>query len=240
MKSENPIVYTCFCTDVIHEGHLNIINEAKKYGEVVIGILCDSEMVKYNRFPLKTTEERIELAKSIPDIKEVIVQNDIMYDNIVKELRPDYIIHGNNWSDDSMKAIKKNILNVLDKYGGELIEIPYTFNPTVQKIDRQMREKLAMPELRRGRLKKLLDMVPIVKTIEVHSGLTGLIAEKTVIAEDNYIDQFEAMWISSLCDSTEKGKPDIELVDMTSRFRTINDIMEVTTKPIIFALLSRR
>ena len=234
MKSENPIVYTCFCTDVIHEGHLNIINEAKKYGEVVIGILCDSEMVKYNRFPLKTTEERIELAKSIPDIKEVIVQNDIMYDNIVKELRPDYIIHGNNWSDDSMKAIKKNILNVLDKYGGELIEIPYTFNPTVQKIDRQMREKLAMPELRRGRLKKLLDMVPIVKTIEVHSGLTGLIAEKTVIAEDNYIDQFEAMWISSLCDSTEKGKPDIELVDMTSRFRTINDIMEVTTKPIIF------
>ena len=173
MKSKYPIVYTCFCTDVIHEGHLNIINEAKKYGEVVIGILCDSEMVKYNRFPLKTTEERIELAKSIPDIKEVIVQNDIMYDNIVKELRPDYIIHGNNWSDDSMKAIKKNILNVLDKYGGELIEIPYTFNPTVQKIDRQMREKLAMPELRRGRLKKLLDMVPIVKTIEVHSGLTG-------------------------------------------------------------------
>ena len=205
MKSENPIVYTCFCTDVIHEGHLNIINEAKKYGEVVIGILCDSEMVKYNRFPLKTTEERIELAKSIPDIKEVIVQNDIMYDNIVKELRPDYIIHGNNWSDEK-----------------------------VQKIDNQMREKLAMPELRRGRLKKLLDMVPIVKTIEVHSGLTGLIAEKTVIAEDNYIDQFEAMWISSLCDSTEKGKPDIELVDMTSRFRTINDIMEVTTKPIIF------
>ena len=128
MKSENPIVYTCFCTDVIHEGHLNIINEAKKYGEVVIGILCDSEMVKYNRFPLKTTEERIELAKSIPDIKEVIVQNDIMYDNIVKELRPDYIIHGNNWSDDSMKAIKKNILNVLDKYGGELIEIPYNYN----------------------------------------------------------------------------------------------------------------
>ena len=235
MSSDNPIVYTCFCTDVIHDGHLNLINEAKKYGDVVVGVLCDSEMVKYNRFPLKTTKERIDLVKNeIPDVKEVVVQYDIMYDNIVRELRPDYIIHGNNWAEDSMKVIRNNILKVLEEYGGELIEVPYTFNEKVQKVDRQMREQLAMPELRRARLRKLLDMVPIVKTIEVHSGLTGLIAEKTVIADDEHMDQFEAMWVSSLCDSTEKGKPDIELVDMTSRFRTINDIMEVTTKPIIF------
>ncbi|WP_458456557.1 phosphoenolpyruvate mutase [Methanobrevibacter sp.] len=235
MSSDNPIVYTCFCTDVIHDGHLNLINEAKKYGDVVVGVLCDSEMVKYNRFPLKTTKERMDLVKNeIPDVKEVVVQYNIMYDNIVRELRPDYIIHGDNWSEDSMKAIRKNIVKVLDEYGGELIEVPYTFNENIQKVDRQMREKLAMPELRRARLRQLLDMVPIVKTIEVHSGLTGLIAEKTVIADDEHIDQFEAMWVSSLCDSTEKGKPDIELVDMTSRFRTINDIMEVTTKPIIF------
>ena len=234
MDSNNSIVYTCFCTDVIHEGHLNLINEAKKNGDVVVGVLCDSDMVKYNRFPLKSTEERVELVKSISDVKEVVIQNEVMYNNIVKELRPDYIIHGDNWAEDSMKVIRQNILDVLDEYGGELIEVPYTFNPKVQKIDRQMREQLAMPELRRGRLRKLLDMVPVVKTIEVHSGLTGLIAEKTVIADDEHIDQFDAMWISSLCDSTEKGKPDIELVDMTSRFRTINDIMEVTTKPIIF------
>ncbi|WP_432644742.1 phosphoenolpyruvate mutase [Methanobrevibacter sp.] len=234
MKSNNPIVYTCFCTDVIHEGHLNLIEEAKKYGDVVVGVLCDSEMVKYNRFPLKTTEERMELVREIPDVKDVIVQNKIMYDDVVRKLKPNYIIHGNNWSEDSMKIIRKNIVSVLDKYGGELIEVPYTFSEKIQKVDRQMREKLAMPELRRARLKKLLDIVPIVKTIEVHSGLTGLIAEKTVIADDECIDQFDAMWISSLCDSTEKGKPDIELVDMTSRFRTINDIMEVTTKPIIF------
>lgn len=234
MKSNNPIVYTCFCTDVIHDGHLNLINEANKYGDVVVGVLCDSEMVKYNRFPLKSTGERVELVKSIPNVKQVIIQDDIMYDNVVKELRPNYIIHGDNWVEDSMKVIKKNILTVLNEYGGELIEVPYTFSSEVQKTDRQMREKLAMPEFRRARLRQLLKMVPVVKTIEVHSGLTGLIAEKTVIAEENHIDQFEAMWISSLCDSTEKGKPDIELVDMTSRFRTINDIMEVTTKPIIF------
>jgi len=234
IKSENKVVYTCFCTDIIHEGHLNLINEAKKYGDIVVGVLCDSEMVKYNRFPLKTTKERVDLVKNIPDVSEVIIQDNIMYDDIVKELHPDYIIHGDNWSDEAMIAIKNNIVSLLDEFGGELIEVPYTFNENVQKIDRQMREKLAMPELRRKRLKQLLNMVPIVKTIEVHSGLTGLIAEKTIVATENHIDQFDAMWISSLCDSTEKGKPDIELVDMTSRFRTINDIMEVTTKPIIF------
>lgn len=234
MTVENPIVYTCFCTDIIHEGHLNLINEAKKYGDVIVGVLCDSEMVKYNKFPLKTTEQRFEMVKNISGIKDVVVQNEIMYGNIIKKIRPDYVIHGDNWDEESMQVIRNNIIEVTNQYGGELIEVPYTFNENVQKIDKQMMEKLAMPELRRARLKRLLDIVPIVKTIEVHSGLTGLIAEKTVIADGEVIDQFEAMWISSLCDSTEKGKPDIELVDMTSRFRTINDIMEVTTKPIIF------
>lgn len=234
MKKDNSVVYTCFCTDVIHEGHLNLINESRKYGDVIVGVLCDSEMIKYNRFPLKTTSERVDMIKSLPGIKDVVIQDNIMYDDIVEKIRPDYVVHGDNWSDDAMVAIKNNIINVLEKYGGELIEVPYTFNESVQKIDRQMKEKLAMPEIRRPRLKRLLKMIPIVKTIEVHSGLTGLIAEKTIIADDGHIDQFDAMWISSLCDSTEKGKPDIELVDMTSRFRTINDIMEVTTKPIIF------
>jgi len=234
METNNSIVYACFCTDIIHEGHLNLINEAKKYGDVIIGVLCDSEMVKYNRFPLKSTSERVDLVKEIPGVSKVIVQKNIMYDEIIKEIKPDYIVHGDNWNEDAMIAIKMNILNLLDEYGGELIEVPYTFNEKVQKIDRQNREKLAMPELRRARLRKLLNLIPIVKTIEVHSGLTGLIAEKTVVADEEHIDQFDAMWISSLCDSTEKGKPDIELVDMTSRFRTINDIMEVTTKPIIF------
>ena len=227
-------VYTCFCTDTIHEGHLNIINEAKKLGEVTVGVLCDSEMVKYNRFPLKTLEERIEMVKAIPDVDNVIVQDKLMYDDVIKDFRPDYIVHGDNWRSEPMKAIKNNILKNLEEYGGELVSIPYTYNAEVQKIDRQNREKLAMPEYRRARLRRLFDIVPVVKTIEAHSGLTGLIPEKTVVSNNGVIDQFDAMWVSSLCDSTEKGKPDIELVDMTSRFRTIEDIMEVTTKPIIF------
>ena len=227
-------VYTCFCTDVIHEGHLNIIKKAKELGSVTVGVLCDSEMVRYNRFPMKSVEERVAMIKEIPEVDDVIVQNHIMYDEIVETLHPDYIVHGDNWNNSALVAIKNNITELLAKYGGELVEVPYTYNENTQKIDRQMREKLAMPELRRGRLRKLLNIVPIVKTIEVHSGITGLIAEKTIVANGEHIDQFDAMWISSLCDSTAKGKPDIELVDMTSRFRTIDDVMEVTTKPIIF------
>lgn len=227
-------VYTCFCTDVIHEGHLNIIKEAGKYGSLTVGVLEDSQMIKYNRFPTKTTKERVEMISGIEGVENVIVQNTIMYDEIIDKLHPDYIIHGNNWSDPGMNVIRENIISLLSEYGGELIEIPYTYNPDIQKKDRQMTEKLSMPEFRRGRLRRVMDILPIVKAIEVHSGLTGLIAEKTIVAESEKIDQFDAMWISSLCDSTEKGKPDIELVDMTSRFRTIEDVMEVTTKPIIF------
>ncbi len=227
-------VYTCFCTDVIHDGHLNIIREAEKLGEVTVGVLADAASIRYNRFPTISLEERIELVRGIPGVAHVIVQHEIMYDEVFETLKPDYIVHGDNWSEPSMQAIRANILGLIGRYGGQLVEIPYTYNERIQRTDQQMTAKLAMPELRRGRLRRLLNMVPIVKTIEVHSGLTGLIAEKTVVVDGESIDQFDAMWISSLCDSTEKGKPDIELVDMTSRFRTIEDVMEVTTKPIIF------
>lgn len=227
-------VYACFCTDIIHEGHMNIINKAKEYGQVIIGVLSDSAMIRYNRFPTVSFEERLNTMKNLPGIYDVVVQQDIMYDQIIDNLKPDYVIHGDNWQDGPLKAIRDNVLMLLAKYGGELIEVPYTYSEQVKRADERAKEKLAMPEYRRKRLKQLLNICPIVKTIEVHSGLTGLIAEKTVVENEGELDQFDAMWISSLCDSTVKGKPDIELVDSTSRFRTIDDVMEVTTKPIIF------
>ena len=227
-------VYTCFCTDVIHEGHLNIIEQAHKYGRVVVGALSDEALIKYNKFPTISLEERIKLYEALEGVDEVIVQNSVMYDEVFEKIHPDYVVHGDNWKEGPESAIRENVLKNLECYGGELIEVGYTYNPEVKKIDKQLREKLAMPEYRRKRLRQLLKIRPIVKTIEVHSGLTGLIAEKTVVEHDGELDQFDAMWISSLCDSTAKGKPDIELVDMTSRFRTIDDVTEVTTKPIIF------
>ena len=227
-------VYTCFTTDVIHEGHLNIINKAREYGEVIIGVLSDEAMVKFDRFPAIPFEERMEMIKSAPGVDRVIKQDDIMYDRVIREIRPDYVIHGDNWLLGATKAIRDNVEGLLSEYGGKIIDVPYTYNENVRRIDARMREKLAMPEFRRKRLNRLLKLRPIVKALEVHSGITGLIAEKTVVSHDGMLDQFDAMWISSLCDSTAKGKPDIELVDMTSRFRTIEDVTEVTTKPIIF------
>ena len=228
------IVYTCFTTDVIHEGHLNIIQEATKYGEVVVGVLSDKSMIRFNRFPSVDFDERIRMVEAIPEVSRVIIQDEVHYDSIVESIHPDYIIHGDNWLEGPMRAIRDRAEALIAPYGGKIIDIPYTYNENVKIIDSRIRERLSMPEYRRKRLRKLIDLCPIVKTIEVHSGLTGLIAEKTIVESEGELDQFDAMWISSLCDSTAKGKPDIELVDMTSRFRTIDDVMEVTTKPIIF------
>ena len=226
-------VYTCFCTDVIHEGHLNILREAGKYGQVTVGILSDAAMIKFNRFPTITMNERARIVQETGLADSVVIQNEIMYDKVFADLRPDYVIHGDNWREGPERAIRQNVLDNMRKYGGELIEIAYTHNANVKKIDDNIREKLAMPEYRRRRLRQLIRLCPVVKTIEVHSGLTGLIAEKTIVEHNGELDQFDAMWLSSLCDSTAKGKPDIELVDMSSRMRTIDDVMEVTTKPII-------
>lgn len=228
------IVYTCFTTDVIHEGHLNIIQEAKKYGDIIVGVLSDEALIKYNQFPTISFEKRKELIQALPDVSRVVTQKDVMYDEIIQTYHPDYVVHGDNWKQGPLKAIRDNVEKLLSSYGGKIVDVPYTYNENVKHIDDKIKEKLAMPEFRRKRLKQLLKIRPIVKALEVHSGLTGLIVEKTVVEHEGELDQFDAMWISSLCDSTAKGKPDIELVDMTSRFRTIDDVMEVTTKPIIF------
>lgn len=227
------IVYTCFCTDAIHDGHLNIIKAAHKLGKVIVGALSDEALIRYNHFPIKSLNERIKMYKALDGVDEVIVQDDMLYDDVVKKLRPDYVIHGDNWRQGPESALRESAVRALKITGGELVEISYTRNADVQKVDRVLKEKLSMPEYRRRRLRQLVKMCPVVKTLEVHSGLTGIIAEKTVVERDGKLDQFDAMWVSSLCDSTAKGKPDIELVDMSSRLRTIDDVMEVTTKPII-------
>ena len=226
-------VYTCFCTDVIHEGHLNILREAKKYGRVVVGALSDEALIRYNHFPTISLDERVRLYTSLEGVDEVVVQDDMLYDEVIARLTPDYVLHGDNWREGPESAIRASVLAALGLHGGTLVEVSYTRSEETKKIDRALKERLAMPEYRRKRLRQLVGLCPIVKALEVHSGLTGLIAEKTVVEREGKLDQFDAMWVSSLCDSTAKGKPDIELVDMSSRLRTIDDVMEVTTKPII-------
>lgn len=226
-------VYACFSTDVIHAGHLNIIKEAQKYGDLIIGVLSDEAMIRFDRFPTISLEERMNQIKALDGVKEVVVQHTVSYRDNLNQYHPDYVIHGDNWNHNVQKVIRDQVVAQLKEWDGQLIEIPYTRNEDVAHIDRVMRDKLSMPEFRRKRLKQLLTMRSIVKTIEVHSGITALIAEKTIVEDHGELDQFDAMWISSLCDSTAKGKPDIELVDMSSRMRTIDDVMDVSTKPII-------
>ncbi len=227
-------VYTCFSTDVIHDGHRNIIEQALKYGQVIVGCLSDKEMIRCTKFPTKTIDERIALYRSIDGVDKVVIQDDMLYDDVIEKLRPDYVIHGDNWKNGAEMAVREHVKKLISSYGGQLIDVPYTYSETVKKVDDRLKERLSMPEFRRKRLRQLIEMTPVVKIMEAHSGLTGLIVEKTVVKGlDGRLDQFDAMWVSSLCDSTDRGKPDIELVDMTSRLRTINDIMEVTTKPII-------
>lgn len=233
-RSFMKTVYTCFCTDIIHEGHKNVIAKARELGRVVVGALSDEALIRYNRFPTATLEERMAAYAQLDGVDEVVVQEDMLYDEILERLRPDYVIHGDNWREGPESAIRANVVSTLEKFGGGcLIEVPYTTGEEARRVDRILKEKLSMPEYRRRRLKQLVKLCPIVKTLEVHSGLTGIIAEKTVVERNGKLDQFDAMWVSSLCDSTAKGKPDIELVDMSSRLRTIDDVMEVTTKPII-------
>ena len=229
-------IYTCFCTATIHKGHLNIIAEASKLGDLTVGVLSDREAIRYNRFPVLSEDERLAAVRALPGVADAIIQRDMMYSDVIDSLRPDVIVHGDNWCNPEAPEyfIRQHVEESLGKYGGKIVDVPYTLDPEAKRIDDLDKDRLAMPEYRRRRLRQLIRMCPIVKTIEAHSGLTGLIAEKTVVRQDDgRLDQFDAMWVSSLCDSTAKGKPDIELVDMSSRLRTIDDIMEVTTKPII-------
>lgn len=227
-------VYMCFSTEYIHTGHIAIIKKAKRLGRLTIGVLSDEAVASFRRFPLMPFEERKALVANIAGVENVVEQKTLSYAENIRSLKPDYVVHGDDWVNGFQKPIRQEVIDVLSEYGGQLVEYPYSSDPKYKELDKMHRAELAMPDIRRGRLRKLLNMKGLVTAIEAHSGITGLIAEKTTVLQEGKTYQFDAMWISSLCDSTAKGKPDIELVDMTSRFRTIDDIMEVTTKPIIF------
>ena len=227
-------VYMCFSAEYIHSGHVAIINKARRLGRLIIGILSDEAVASYKRYPLIPYEERKALFSNMAGVERVVTQDSLSYAKNLRELKPDYVVHGDDWKEGFQKPIRQEVCEVLAEYGGKLVEYPYSSSPKYKELDARHRSEASMPDIRRGRLKKLINMKGLVTAMEAHSGITGLIVENTKVLQDGKTYQFDAMWISSLCDSTAKGKPDIELVDMTSRFRTIDDIMEVTTKPIIF------
>lgn len=216
--------------EFIHGGHIAIIEKAAQLGEVIVGVLSDEAIMSYRGYPILTFEERCQIISNIKGVSRVVKKDTLSYDKIIHELKPDYVVHGDNWSEKT----KDKIRALVEEYGGEFIEFPYTDKREYEVFDMRAAQLRNTPEVRRGKLRRALRLAERpLRVLEAHNGITGLIAEKVSIEREQEIRQFDAIWVSSLCDSTAKGKPDIELVDMTSRESTINEIMEVTTKPII-------
>ena len=231
---ESRTVYMCFATDILHSGHIAILKKAKRLGKLMIGVLSDKAVAGYKRFPLLPYEERRAMLESLAGVSQVVEQRTLSYRENLETFQPDFVVHGDDWDSGFQKPIRDEVVSVLASYGGRLVEFPYAQDEKYQALELRARANLSLPDVRRARLRKAIEMKGIISAMEAHSGITGLIVENTVVYQNGAARQFDAMWVSSLCDSTAKGKPDIELVDMTSRFRTIDDIMEVTTKPIIF------
>lgn len=231
---ENRTVYMCFSTDMIHSGHFAIIKKAQHLGKLIIGVLSDEAVASYKRFPLLPYSERKVMFENIAGVYKVVEQKTLSYKENLEKYHPSVVVHGDDWVTGLQKPIRDEVVSMLATYGGRLVEYPYSSDEKYAELEKRARAELSTPDIRRARLKKALAMKGTISAMEAHSGLTGLIVENTIVEEEGGARQFDAMWVSSLCDSTAKGKPDIELVDMTSRFRTIDDICEVTTKPIIF------
>jgi len=230
---KNKIVYVPLAVDILHTGHLNIINTAKKYGKVVVGLLSDNAIAEYKDLPTLNYDERYKIVKSLKNVQKILKQKTWDYSSILESLKPDFFVHGDDWKKGIQKNTRENVINLLKKNKGKLIEVAYTKNVSSTSIKSNLINHLT-PTSRISNLKRLMDNKKIVRILEAHSPLSGLIAENIKIEKGNKIVQFDAMWSSSLTDSSVKGKPDNQSLDFSSRFSGIGDILDVTTKPIIF------
>nr|WP_303932837.1 phosphoenolpyruvate mutase [Treponema denticola] len=227
-------VYLGLTADIIHPGIINIINEGAKHGQLIIGLLTDSAIVSHKRLPYLTYEQRKQVVENIKGVSEVIPQEDWSYIPNLKKLKPDFIIHGDDWKSGSLSKIRDEVIEVMKEWGGEVIEVPYTKGINSSALASNMHSIGTTPEIRMKTLRRLIEAKPIVRIMEAHSGLSGLIIENLEVQKDDGIHRYDGMWSSSLTDSTSKGKPDIEAVDLTTRLQGLTDILECTTKPIIF------
>ena len=227
-------VYVGMSADLVHPGHLNIIKTAQKYGEVIIGLLTDEAIASYKRVPHMTFEQRQEVVQNIKGVFKVVPQATLDYVPNLKELKPDYVVHGDDWRKGVQKEVRDRVIKTLAKWGGQLVEVPYTEGISSTQLRATLRDIGTTPQVRLRALRRLIQAKPIVRAMEVHSGLTGLIVENVYLNGNVGVREFDAMWGSSLTDSTSKGKPDIEAVDVTSRIGTLNEVLEVTTKPIVY------
>ena len=234
MLSQKKSVYVAMSIDLVHPGHLNIINEASKYGEVIIGLLTDKAIASYKRVPLMEYKDRYKVVSAIKNVSKVIKQSTHDYSPNLRKLKPNYVIHGDDWKYGVQRNIRTKVIKELKKWNGKLIEIPYTKGISSTKLIEAEKSIGTTPDLRRKSLLRCLNSKPITKIIDIHSGLSGLVVENTKVNVGNKIEEFDGMWASSLTNTAAKGKPDIEAVDLTERLQLVNEVLEVTTKPIVY------
>jgi phosphoenolpyruvate phosphomutase len=228
-------VYVGMSADLIHPGHLNILRRAAELGEVTIGLLTDVAIASYKRVPYMTFDQRRDVVDNIKGVSRVVPQETLDYVPNLKALRPDYVVHGDDWREGVQRETRQRVIDTLAEWGGELIEVPYTAGISSTALQKALKEVGTTPDIRRSRLRRLLQVKPIVRFLDLHNALSGLIIENTVVTmSDGTKREFDGMWGSSLTDSTSKGKPDTEAVDVSARMTTLNEVIEVTTKPIIY------
>ncbi|MDA9185565.1 phosphoenolpyruvate mutase [Gammaproteobacteria bacterium] len=227
-------VYVGMSADLVHPGHLNLLETAARYGDVTVGLLTDNAIASYKRLPYMTFDQRRQVIESVKWVANVVPQTTLDYECNLRDIKPDYVVHGDDWRTGVQSKIRQKVLDVIGEWGGELIEVPYTEGISSTAIKLQDKELGTTPDVRRSSLKRLLEAKSIVRFLDIHNALSGLIIENLQVDSDDGLLEFDGMWGSSLTDSTAKGKPDIEAVDISSRLSTLNEILEVTTKPIIF------
>ena len=233
-------IYIGLSADLLHPGHLNIINEGRKLisslgsGELIVGLLTDKAIASYKRLPYMNWEQRKIVVENVKGVTRVIPQETLDYVPNLLKIKPDYVLHGDDWKTGVQAETRQRIQEVMEQWGGKIIDIPYTKGISSTQLNRVLREVGTTPAIRGERLKRLLEAKDIVTVCEAHNGLTGLIVENTSVNENGKKIEFDAIWISSLTQSTAQGKPDNGYLDTTSRMATLNDILEVTTKPIIY------
>ena len=228
------IVYLGMSADLVHPGHVNIIREAAKLGKVTVGVLTDRAVASYKRLPFMTYEQRKEIVSNIKGVSKVIAQDTLDYRGNLALIKPDIVVHGDDWREGVQIKTREQVIDTLEEWGGKLVEIPYTKGISSTQLNNAISELGTTADIRRSGLRRLIHAKPIVKILEAHNALSALIAENTEIERSGTMVSFDGVWSSSLTDSTAKGKPDIEAVDITSRINSIHDIFEVTTKPMIF------
>jgi phosphoenolpyruvate phosphomutase / 2-hydroxyethylphosphonate cytidylyltransferase len=234
LVNDKKIVYVGMSADLVHPGHMNILKEAARLGSVTVGLLTDSAIASYKRLPYMSYEQRKLIIENIKGVENVIPQETLDYRGSLEQIKPNYVVHGDDWKEGVQKNTRQQVIDKLKEFGGELIEVPYTKGISSTQLVEAEKDIGTTPNIRLSSLRRLLNAKPLIRANEVHHGLSGLITEKTKVERDGKIVRFDAMWSSSLTDSTAKGKPDIEAVDMTSRMQSVNDIFDVTTLPMIF------